>query len=155
MRSGAIWPLPPKASFGGTLKQPLKMIFGEAGLRLGEKFFQAIIASLPLMPVDMRALPGLKALTTGSRSLRMGPATGLSELREEEGAIHTVGRADDAARHGLRPAEGLQKKRYAKAALRKVQAVYPGLVLTYERGGITIHPSGLAVAQRQTKQVSN
>jgi hypothetical protein len=39
-------------------------------------------------------------------------------------------------------------KRYAKVALRKVEAVYPGLTLTYERGGITIHPSRTAIAAK-------
>ena len=49
-------------------------------------------------------------------------------------------------------AERKDFKRYAKAALRKVQAVYPGLNLTFERGGITIHPSRPAIAPRSASR---
>jgi hypothetical protein len=33
-----------------------------------------------------------------------------------------------------------------------VQAVYPGLVVTFERGGITIHPCTPAIAPRPAKR---
>jgi hypothetical protein len=39
-------------------------------------------------------------------------------------------------------------KKEAKAALRKIAAVYPGLIITKAKGGFTIHASRLAVPQK-------
>ena len=41
-------------------------------------------------------------------------------------------------------------KRHAQAALKKVRAVYPMLILTYESGGLTIHPCKPAIAPKPT-----
>jgi hypothetical protein len=39
-------------------------------------------------------------------------------------------------------------KKEANAALRKIAAVYPGLIITKAKGGFTIHASRLAVPQK-------
>jgi len=39
----------------------------------------------------------------------------------------------------------------AKAALRKIRAVYPALKLNYVKGGFVLHPSLTAIAPAQKK----
>jgi hypothetical protein len=36
--------------------------------------------------------------------------------------------------------------RYAKAALRKIRAVYPALKVDFAKGGMVLHPSRTAIA---------
>ena len=40
----------------------------------------------------------------------------------------------------------------AKAALRKIRAVYPALKLNYLKGGFVLHPSLTAIAPAPTRQ---
>jgi hypothetical protein len=129
-------------------KTPLQDNLWESWIELGEKFFLALIASP--VPVDMRALRALKRSPLALDlyawvSYRAFTVTkkGKAQFIPWAGLMTQLG-ADYSARQDFR------KK--ATGALRKVQAVYPGLVLTYERGGLTLHPSRPAIAARPPKQ---
>lgn len=127
-------------------KTPLQDDLWESWIELGEKFYQALIISP--VPVDMRALRALKrsplALDLYAwTSYRAFTVTkkGKPQFIPWAGLMMQLG-ADYAERHDFR------KK--ASAALRKVQVVYPGLVLNRDPGGITIHPSRPAIAPRSS-----
>lgn len=114
-------------------------------IKLGEEFYNALI-ELPV-PLDMRALKALKrsplALDLYAwvcfkafvviQKKQPPQFMAWSVLARQLGGEY--GNADDF-------------KRKAKAALRKVQAVYPGLSIEQVRGGFTIHANRLAVPQR-------
>jgi hypothetical protein len=55
-----------------------------------------------------------------------------------------VGRIDEASGGEYDRADNFVQK--AKTALRKIQAVYPALKLSYAKGGLVLHPSRTAIA---------
>jgi hypothetical protein len=113
----------------------------ESWIELGEKFFAALLASP--VPLDMRALRALKRSPLALDLYAWASYRAFTVTRKGEtqfipwaALTHQLGGNYDDRRN-------FQKK--ARAALRKVRSVYPGLVLTYAPGGIIIHPSRLAI----------
>ena len=140
----------PKGELWWDPKQPSQDNLWESWIELGEDFFTAI-TSAPV-PVDMRALRALKrsplALDLYSwASYRAFTAT-------KKGKAQFVPWAALMGQLGTDYADRKDFKRYSKDALRKVQAVYPTLVLTYKPGGLTIHPSSPAIPPRPKRQPS-
>jgi hypothetical protein len=134
----------PKGELWWDPKQPLQDSLWGSWIELGEDFFTAITTSP--VPVDMRAL---RALKRSPLALDLYAWTGYRAFTvTKKGKAQFIPWAGLMTQLGTDYAERKDFKRYAKAALRKVQAVYPGLNLTFERGGITIHPSRPAIAPR-------
>jgi Plasmid encoded RepA protein len=111
---------------------------------LGERFFEAITA-FPV-PADMRVL----------RAIKRSPLA----LDLYAWATWRVFRVQKPA---FIPWDGLMKQmggeydradnfvQKAKAALRKIRAVYPALKLNYVKGGFVLHPSLTAIAPAPKK----
>jgi hypothetical protein len=135
----------PKGELWWDPKQPLQDNLWGSWIEIGEDFFTAITTSP--VPVDMRALRALKrsplALDlyawSGYRAFAV-TKKGKAQFIPWAGLMMQLG-ADYSDRQNFR--------RKALAALRKVQAVFPGLNLVYESGGLTIHPSRPAIAARR------
>ena len=123
----------------------------ESWIELGEKFFNAVIASP--VPVDMRALRALKrsplaldlyalisyrAFVIVQKKL---PPQFLSweQLRRQFGTDYS---------------DVKDFKRKTAAALRKIATIYPGLTIAKAMGGFTIHATRLAVPQKTSEQLS-
>lgn len=122
------------------LKEPEQAALWGSWLELGEHFFEAVV-SAPV-PVDMRAL----------RALRRSPLA-LDLYAWVTYRVFQVNRRGAA----FIPWSGLQKQMggeyerpdnfvgKAKAAFRKIRAVYPGVNLKYRKGGLVLEPSRTAV----------
>jgi hypothetical protein len=123
----------------------------ESWIELGEKFFNAVVASP--VPVDMRALRALKrsplaldlyalisyrAFVIVQKKL---PPQFLSweQLRRQFGTDYS---------------DVKDFKRKTAAALRKIATIYPGLTIAKAMGGFTIHATRLAVPQKTSEQLS-
>jgi hypothetical protein len=124
---------------------PEQTALWESWIELGEKFFQAVIASP--VPIDMRALRALKrsplaldlyawaSYRAFAIVQKNQPPTFVSwqSLMQQLGADYS--NVDEFARK-------------AKTALRKIAALYPGLNVGATKGGFTIHATRLAVPQK-------
>jgi hypothetical protein len=137
----------PKGELWWDPKQPLQDNLWGSWIELGEDFFTAITNSP--VPVDIRALRALKrsplALDLYAWAIwRAFTVTkkGKAQFVPWAGLMTQLG-TDYAARKDFR--------RKAKDALKKVQAVYPGLSLSYESGGVSIHPSRPAISPRTSR----
>ncbi len=108
-------------------------------IELGERFFEAIIA-FPV-PIDMRVL---KAIKRSPLALDLYAWSTWRVFKLDKSAFIPW--------DGLKQQLGAEYKntdefaRKAKAAFRKIQAVYPALKLNYTKGGLVLHPSRTAVA---------
>jgi hypothetical protein len=141
-RSGYAWldmQVAPEGELWWDYRQPNQSTLWGSWIELGEKFYSAIVAAP--VPVDMRALKALKRspLTLDlyawltyeayranrNNKCRFVP---WKRLHEQFGAEYS--RMTD-----------FQQK--ARAALAKIRAVYPGLVLGKTRGGIEVLPNSL------------
>lgn len=138
----------PKGELWWDPKQPLQDNLWGSWIELGEDFFTAITTSP--VPVDMRALRALKRSPLALDLYAWASYRAFTVTKK--GKPSFIPWAGLMMQLGTDYAERKDFKRYAKAALRKVQAVYPGLVLSYERGGITIHPSRPAIAARSASK---
>lgn len=134
----------PKGELWWDPKQPLQDNLWGSWIELGEDFYSAITTSP--VPVDMRALRALKRSPLALDLYAWSSYRAFTVTKK--GKAQFVPWAALRMQFGTDYAEQKDFKRYAKAALRKVAAVYPGLVLTHQPGGITIHPSLPAVAPR-------
>ena len=134
----------PKGELWWDPKQPLQDSLWGSWIELGEDFFTAITTSP--VPVDMRALRALKRSPLALDLYAWAIYRAFTVTKK--GKPQFIPWAGLMMQLGTDYAERKDFKRYSKAALRKVQAVYPGLVLSYDHGGITIHPSRPAIAPR-------
>jgi hypothetical protein len=137
-RHGERWlnmQIAPEGELWWDTKQPMQGVLWGSWIELGEKFFQAITAAP--VPVDTRVLRAIKrsplALDLYAwatwRVFRMQRATFIPW----EGLMLQIGAEYTDLKNF---------KRKAKAALRKIRAVYPGLKLDLEkRGGFALYPS--------------
>jgi hypothetical protein len=134
----------PRREFWWDPHQPNQDTLWGSWLELGEHFYSAVIKSP--VPVDLRALRALKrsplALDLYSWSSYRGFAI------SKKGRAQFIPWASLQMQLGTDYGDQKNFRKKAKAALRKVQAVYPGLVLSFQNGGITIHPSRPAIAPR-------
>jgi hypothetical protein len=138
----------PKGELWWDPKQPLQDDLWGSWIELGEDFFTAITASP--VPADMRALRALKRSPLALDLYAWASYRAFTVTRKGKAQlIPWVSLMDQL---GTDYATHKDFKRNAKNALRKVQAVYPGLELTYAPGGIVIHPSLPAIAPRQASR---
>lgn len=143
-RHGQQWvdmPVAPKGELWWNHKMPDQGSLFGSWIELGENFYDAITAAP--VPVDLRAL----------HALRKSPLA----LDLYAWSTYRTFRINQDGREQFIPWRGLMKqfggdysdvkgfKRKAKEALRKVQAVFPGLELDDVAGGIVIHPGRTAV----------
>jgi hypothetical protein len=142
--AGVQWldmPVAPKGELWWNHRQPDQTSLFGSWIELGESFYEAIIASP--VPVDLRAL----------RALKRSPLA----LDLYAWSTYRTHRVNVAGRPQFIPWRGLAKqfggdyadvknfKRKAKEALRKVQAVFPGLCLEDASGGFVIRAGRTAV----------
>ena len=139
----------PKGELWWDPKQPLQDDLWGSWIELGEDFFTAITTSP--VPVDMRAL---RALKRSPLALDLYAWAGYRAFTvTKKGKAQFIPWAGLMAQLGADYHDRQNFRRKSVTALRKVQAVYPGLTLTFEHGGITIHPSRPAVAVRSSKSL--
>lgn len=126
-------------------KRPEQNTLWNSWIELGEKFFQAIIASP--VPCDMRALRALK---------RSPLALDLYSLLNYRGFVTAEsGKSQFIAWQLLMTQLGAEYedinnfRKKASAALRKVKLAQPGLKVDKVTGGIEIYPSRAAIASRR------
>ena len=146
-QSGTRWsdmPVAPNGELWWNHRRPDQGTLFGSWIELGEAFYASTIASP--VPVDVRALHALK---------RSPLALDLYAW-----STYRTFRVTKAGRTQFVPWRGLMKqfggdygdvkdfKRKAKAALRKVQAVYPGLNLEDAPGGVNVRPGLTAVPVR-------
>lgn len=137
-------PITSAASLWWDFREPRQGALFGSSLELGEKFYEAIMESS--VPLDMRALRALR------RSPLMLDLYAWAVWRTF--AVTKAGKAAFVPWKGLADqlgsayADPKSFKRAAKAALRRVQAVYPPLRLDDAVGGLIIKPAPPAVLPR-------
>jgi hypothetical protein len=138
----------PKGELWWDPQQPLQDNLWGSWIELGEDFFTAITNSP--VPVDLRALRALKRSPLALDLYAWAIWRAFTVTKK--GKPQFIPWAGLMKQLGTDYAEQKDFKRHAKGALRKVQAVYQGLSLTYEKGGILIHPSRPAILPRTSSR---
>jgi hypothetical protein len=131
-------------------KRPNQTNLWGSWVELSPEFFQAI-TSAPV-PLDMRAL---KALKRSPLALDLYAwATHKSNSVARKGREQFIPWISLSAQFGSDYSNHLDFKRKAKAALRKIEAVYPGLKLRDATGGVVVLPtSRSAVAPKNVRRI--
>lgn len=131
-------------------KRPDQLNLWGSWVELSPEFFQAITSSP--VPLDMRAL---KALKRSPLALDLYAwATHKSNSVARKGRAQFVPWVSLAAQFGADYANHLDFKRKAKAALRKIEAVYPALRLQDATGGLTILPTSRpSIAPKNVRRI--
>jgi hypothetical protein len=137
----------PKGEFWWNTRCPEQSDLWESWIELGEDFYRAITAAP--VPVDVRAL---KALKRSPLALDL-----YAWLSHEAYRAHKSGQGRFVAWPWLMEQLGAEYSdpkdfgKYARAALRKVLAVYPGLKLGSLHAGVRIEPESFpAIQPRET-----
>jgi Plasmid encoded RepA protein len=154
-RAGNAWldmQIAPRGEFWWSPRDPTQAALWGSWIELGERFFEAITAH-PI-PLDMRAL---KALKRSPLALDL-----YSWLTYEAYRAHKSGKGRFVAwallmrQMGDDYADPKEFARKSRAALRKIQALYPALKLGPLRGGIRVEPDSLpAITPRPTATVEH
>ena len=134
----------PSGEFWWDIKSPEQGMLWNSWIEVGEKFFQAILASP--VPVDMRAL----------RALRKSPlaldlyswAVHRTFSVTKRGTPQRLTWKQLQAQFGGDYSEAKDFKRKAKVALRKVATVYPGLRFEEVDGGLIMKPGRPAIIEQ-------
>lgn len=114
---------------------------------LGEQFYKALVL-LPV-PVDLRALKALKRSPL-ALDLYAWACFITFVIMQKSQAPQFVSWTQLARQIGGDYGDVDNFKKKARLALRKIEAVYPGLSINYKaRGGFKIHSSRLAISQRE------
>jgi len=131
-------------------KRPDQVNLWDSWVELSPEFFTAVIASP--VPLDMRAL---KALKRSPLALDLYAwATHKSNSVARKGREQFIPWISLAAQFGSDYASHLDFKRKAKAALRKIETVYPFLKLRDAMGGIVVLPTSRpAVAPKNIRRL--
>lgn len=143
-RTGTAWmkmDVASKGIFWWDEKQPDQPALFESWVQLGEDFFKAITAAP--VPVDMRALRALKRSPLALDLYAWATYTAFQTQKKDQSRFVSW-----ELLHGQLGAEYADAKdfaKYARAALRKVQAVYPDLGLDFEKGGVRVLPCNPAI----------
>jgi hypothetical protein len=117
-------------------------------IKLGEQFFEAI-TSAPV-PADLRAL---KALKRSPLALDLYAFVSYRAfVATQTGKAQFITWVQLAGQLGTDYANVADFRRKAKAALRKIRVVYPGLRLGAKQGGVEILPGASAVPPRRTRR---
>lgn len=147
-RKGKAWlnmEIAPKGMLWWDERQPDQPTLWGSWIQLGEDFFNAITAAP--VPVDMRAL---KALKRSPLALDLYSWATYTAYRTQQSGQSR--RVSWEALHKQLGAEYHDMKEFAKstrAALRKVQAVYPELGLEFEKGGVKVLSCNPAISIRK------
>lgn len=143
---GQVWldmQVAPEGELWWSMKNPAQEALWGSWIELGDKFFKAVTAAP--VPVDMRAL---KALKRSPLALDL-----YAWLSHESYRAHKSGQGRFVSWSCLMEQLGTEYKEVrnfqtkARAALRKVQAVYPGLKLGELRAGVRIEPESFPAIQ--------
>ena len=141
-RQGERWlnmQVAPKGEFWWDPRDPAQATLWGSYVILGEHFFEAITSAA--VPADMRVLRAIKRSPL-ALDLYVWATWRVFKLSKSvfipwEGLMGQMGSGYDLTDEFARK---------AKAALRKIQTVYPALKLTYAKGGLVLHPSLTAIA---------
>jgi hypothetical protein len=117
-------------------------------INLNERFYQAI-TSMPV-PVDMRALRALKRSSLALDLYAFVCYRAYIALKSDRAQFVTWEQLMGQLGTDYSDVRDFRKK--TKAALRKIKAVFPELVLGRKQGGIEILPGGLAVPPRKSRR---
>lgn len=134
----------PSGEFWWDVKSPDQGVLWNSWIEVGEKFYQAIIASP--VPVDIRAL----------RALRKSPlaldlyawAVHRTYSVTKKGTPQRLTWKQLQGQFGGDYTDAKNFKRKAKEALRKVSAVYPGLMFEEIDGGLVLKPGRPAIGEQ-------
>jgi len=129
-------------------KKPAQAALWESWIELGEKFYQAV--TLSPVPVDLRAL---KALKRSPLALDLYAwATFKTFTISKKGETQFISWTVLMQQLGADYDDSKDLKKKARAALRKVQAVYPGLKIRSAKGGFYILPGKPAIEAKPSKR---
>lgn len=126
-------------------RNPEQGALWQSWILLGEHFYDALL-ELPV-PLDMRALRALKRSPLALDLYAWCCFKGYVIVKKGQ-TPQFMAWSVLAKQLGGEYSNTHEFKRKAKAALRKVAVVYPGLSISQVRGGFTIHANRLAVAER-------
>jgi hypothetical protein len=140
-RQGTQWlnmPVAPKGELWWDPKHPEQRALWGSYIILGEDFYEAIVA-FPV-PVDMRVL---RALKRSPLALDLYAWVTWRVFRTQKPTVIPWGGL--MRQVGAEYGDVKDFKRKAKAALRKIHALYPGLKLGWKSGGFILYPSPTSV----------
>lgn len=141
-------PVAPKGELWWDPKQPNQDDLWGSWIELGEEFYRAITQA-PI-PVDMRALQALRRSPLALDLYAWCCYRTFAVARS--GKPHFVSWAALMEQLGTDYTDRKDFKRHATGALKKIQAVYPGLNLEFKPGGVQINPGRLAIPARPAKR---
>lgn len=118
-------------------KRPDQVNLWDSWVELGEKFYAALTAAP--VPVDVRALRALKRSPLALDLYAWSTHKALSVARK--GRAQFVPWRGLMAQFGADYSDVQNFRRKAEAALKKIQAVYPGLKLADATGGLLVLPT--------------
>ena len=124
---------------------PNQTALWESWIELGEKFFEAVVASP--VPLDMRALRALRRSPL-ALDLYSWASYRAFVIVQKNQPPQFVAWTVLMRQLGADYSDPKNFKRKAGAALRKIARLYPGLAIGKARGGFTIHAARLAVPQK-------
>jgi hypothetical protein len=122
-------------------KNPNQETLFESSVELSKDFFEAITAAP--VPVDMRALKALKRSPLALDLYAWASYTAYQTQRKQQSRFVSWELLHEQMGAEYNRLDNFQAA--AKAAMRKVQAVYPTLGIDYEKGGVRVLPSKPAV----------
>lgn len=152
-RAGIRWldmKVAPKGELWWDPKHPDQDTLWGSWIELGEDFYEAITTAP--VPVDMRALRALKRSPLALDLYAWASYRAYAAAKKNKAQF--IPWTALMNQLGTDYTDKKDFKRYAKAALGKIQAVYKDLALTYEPGGVTIHPSRPAIAEKPAKRTA-
>lgn len=147
-RAGAAWldmQIAARGEFWWSPRDPTQGALWGSWIELGERFFEAIAAAP--VPLDMRAL---KALKRSPLALDLYAWLSYEAFRaNKSGKSRFVAWQLLAGQMETEYARTTDFQQKARAALRKIQVLYPALKLGPMRGGVRVEPDSLpAIASR-------
>jgi hypothetical protein len=140
----------PKGEFWWSHKDPDQTALWGSWIELGEDFFAAITA-YPV-PADMRALRALKGSALALDLYAWLSYEAFRAHRSSKPRFENWTQLHDHL--GAEYTRLADFRRYAKAALRKIKVVYPGLKLGDRQGGIEVLPESWPAIQPRTSIIN-
>jgi hypothetical protein len=136
----------PKGEYWWNPQSPEQGALWGSWLELGEDFFSAITSSP--VPVDVRALRALKQSPLALDLYAWATYRTFAATQKKQSQF--VSWKQLSQQLGTDYADPKNFKRKAKETFRKIEAVYPALIIKEARGGFTIHPSAPAISPRRS-----
>jgi hypothetical protein len=137
----------PKGELWWNPKRPDQSTLWQSWIELGEEFYNAITTAP--VPFDTRALRALKRSPL-ALDLYAWVCYRVFSIVKKHLPRQFVPWTTLMRQLGTDYTDVKNFKKYAEAALRKVQVAYPGLVITKARGGFYLHATRLAIPERKT-----